>query len=69
MARGTRRVTPAIDEFFGVEKIKIISDSLDLSTTTYGINDEIKELEKKIAELSLRVSKPRRRIKTIRIRF
>ena len=79
MARGVRRTTPIIDEFFGTEetKTKIISNVLDkdltfasdLSVTTYGLKDEIKELEKKVAELSLRVPKPRRRIKSIRIRF
>ena len=78
MARGIRRTTPIIDEFFGTEKIKVTLDNLsdknitlasDLSTTTYGLKDEIKELEKKVAELSLRVPKPRRRIKSIKIRF
>lgn len=78
MARGIRRATPIIDEFFGTEKIKITSDSLndknitlasDLSATTYGLKDEIKELEKKVAELSLRDSKPRRRVKSIKIKF
>lgn len=38
-------------------------------TATHSIIDDIKELEKKVAELSLRVPKPRRRIKSIRIRF
>lgn len=78
MARELRRATPVIDEFFGTEKTKIISDVLnnknitfasDLSTTTYELKDEIKELEKKVAELSLRDPRPRRRVKSIRIRF
>lgn len=77
MARGVRRATPIVDEFFGTEKTKIISDVLDkgltfasdLSTTTYGLKDEIKELEKKVAELSLRDPRPRRRVKSIKIKF
>ena len=79
MARGMRRTASIIDEFFGTEetKTKIISAVLDkdltfvsdLSTTTYGLKDEIKELEKKVAELSLRVPKPRHRVKSIKIKF
>lgn len=76
MARGTRRTIPIIDEFTGME-VKAISNALDkgltfasdLSTTTYGLKDEIKELEKKVAELSLRDPKPRRRVKSIKIKF
>ena len=76
MAREIKRATPTINEFIGMG-VKAISDVLDkdltfasdLSVTTYGLKDEIKELEKKVAELSLRVPKPRRRVKSIRIRF
>lgn len=71
MTRKTRITTPIIEDI-------IIEPDLDtniglsphisnLTTTTYGIKDEIKELEKRVAELSLRVPKPRRRV--IKIRF
>lgn len=76
MARGVKRAIPTINEFIGMG-VKAISDVLDkdltfasdLSTTTYGLKDEIKELEKKIAELSLRDPRPRRRVKSIKIKF
>lgn len=76
MARGVRRTIPIINEFIGMG-VKSISDVLDkdltfasdLSTTTYGLKDEIKELEKKVAELSLRDPRPRRRVKSIKIKF
>lgn len=76
MAREVRRTIPTINEFIemGVKSISDVLDkdltfASDLSTTTYGLKDEIKELEKKVAELSLRVPKPRRRVKSIKIKF
>ena len=79
MARGQRRTVPLFEDaipvkvkedlvsvFYDTDKINLVSTTTD---TVYSLKDEVKELEKKVAELSLRVPKPRHRIKSIRIRF
>lgn len=51
------------------EGLAYISDGVATSTAVHSLADDIKKLEQDIAELSLRVPRTRRRIKSIRIRF
>lgn len=74
MARETWITTPIIKDIKDITIVPDLDTNIGLSphisnltTTTYEIKDEVKELEKRVAELSLRVPKPRRRV--IRIRF
>lgn len=73
MARGIRRTTPIMEDAnVDVTIANVLDTGLTFTadgTTTYSIIDDIKELEKKVAELSLMDSKPRRRIKSIKIKF
>lgn len=74
MARGMRRKIPIMED---ANVDVIISNVLDTGltftaddgTATHSIIDDVKELEKKVAELSLRNPKPRRRVKSIKIKF
>lgn len=84
MARGIRRTAPtqlediirltatttdSMSTFKDDRGLTYISDMANSTTAVHSFADDIKKLEQDIAELSLRVSKPRRRIKSIRIRF
>lgn len=72
MARGKRRMASLFEDAVSVDfKKNLASDEANfLSADTINpLSNEIKELEKKVAELSLKDSKPRRRVKSIRIRF
>ena len=73
MARGIRRTTPIMEDAnVDVTIANVLDTGLTFTangTATYSIIDDIKELEKKVAELSLRDSKPRRRVKSIKIKF
>lgn len=73
MVRGIRRTTPIIEDAnVDVTIANVLDTSLTFTadgTATHSIIDDIKELEKKVAELSLMDSKPRRRIKSIKIKF
>lgn len=73
MVRGIRRTTPIIEDAnVDVTIANVLDTGLTFTadgTTTHSIIDDIKELEKKVAELSLMDSKPRRRIKSIKIKF
>lgn len=73
MVRGIRRTTPIIEDAnVDVTIANVLDTGLTFTadgTTTHSIIDDIKELEKKVAELSLIDSKPRRRIKSIKIKF
>ena len=73
MAKGIKITAPIIEDITIAPdldtNIGLSPNISNLTTTTYNIKDDIKELEKKVAELSLRVPRPRRRIKSIRIRF
>ena len=72
MARGKRRMASLFEDAASVDfKKNLASDEANfLSADTINpLSNEIKELEKKVAELSLKDSKTRRRIKSIRIRF
>lgn len=79
MVRGKRRTVPFLEDampvkvkedlasvFYDTDKISLASATTD---TVYSLKDEVKELEKRVAELSLRVPKPGRRVKSIRIKF
>lgn len=73
MARGMRRTIPIMED---ANVDVTIADVLDTAltfvadgSTTHSIINDVKELEKKVAELSLRDSKPRRRVKSIKIKF
>ena len=72
MARGKRRMASLFEDAVSVDfKKNLVSDEANfLSADTINpLSNEIKELEKKVAELSLEDSKPSRRVKSIRIRF
>lgn len=73
MVRGIRRTTPIIEDAnVDVTIANVLDTGLTFTadgTTTHSIIDDIKELEKKVTELSLMDSKPRRRIKSIKIKF
>ena len=72
MARGKRRMASLFEDAVSVDfKKNLASDEANfLSADTINpLSNEIKELEKKVAELSLKDSKPRRRVKSIRIKF
>lgn len=73
MARGIRRTIPIMeDSNVDVTIANVLDTGLTFTadgTATHSIIDDIKELEKKVAELSLRDSKPRRRVKSIKIKF
>lgn len=73
MTRGKRRAALLFEDAMSMDfKKNLASDEakFTLSTDTINsLNNKIKKLEKKVAELSLEDSKPRRRIKSIRIRF
>ena len=73
MVRGIRRTTPIIEDAnIDVTIANVLDTGLTFTvdgTATHSIIDDIKELEKKVAELSLMDSKPRRRIKSIKIKF
>lgn len=79
MARGQRRTVPLFEDaipvkvkedlvsvFYDTDKINLVSTTTD---TVYSLKDEVKELEKRVAELSLRDPKSRRRVKSIKIKF
>lgn len=72
MARGMRRKIPIMEDANVDVTISNVLDTgltfiADDGTATHSIIDDVKELEKKVAELSLRDSKPR--IRSIKIRF
>lgn len=72
MARGKRRMASLFEDAVSVDfKKNLVSDEANfLSADTINpLSNEIKELEKKVAELSLEDSKPSRRVKSIKIRF
>ena len=73
MVRGIRRTTPIIEDAnVDVTIANVLDTGLTFTangTATHSIIDDIKELEKKVAELSLRDPKPRRRVKSIKIKF
>lgn len=72
MARGKRRMASLFEDAVSVDfKKNLVSDEANfLSADTINpLSNEIKELEKKVAELSLKDSKPRRRVKSISIRI
>lgn len=73
MARGMRRTIPIMEDAnVDVTIANVLDTGLTFVTdgsTTHSIINDIKELEKKVAELSLKDSKPRRRIKSIKIKF
>lgn len=73
MTRGIRRTTPIMEDAnVDVTIANVLDTGLTFTangTATHSIIDDIKELEKKVAELSLRDSKPRRRVKSIKIKF
>lgn len=70
MVRGMRRTIPIMEDAnVDVTIADVLDTAIDGAAVHYSITNDIKELEKKVAELSLRVPKPRRRIKSIRIRF
>lgn len=74
MARGKRRMASLFEDVDAVSvdfKKNLASNEANfLSADTINpLSNEIKELEKKVAELSLKDSKPRRRVKSIRIKF
>lgn len=75
MTRGKRRMASLFEDADAVSvdfKKNLASDEakFTLSTDTINsLNNKIKKLEKKVAELSLKDSKPRRRVKSIKIKF
>lgn len=73
MTRGKRRAALLFEDAVSVDFKKNLASNeanFTLSTDTINpLNNEIEELKKRIAELSLKDSKPRRRVKSIRIRF
>lgn len=73
MARGIRRTIPIMeDSNVDVTIANVLDTGLTFTAdgaATHSIIDDIKELEKKVAELSLRDPKPRRRVKSIKIKF
>ena len=73
MVRGKRRMASLFEDAASVDFKKNLASNeanFTLSTNTINpLNNEIEELKKRIAELSLKDSKPRRRVKSIRIKF
>ena len=73
MTRGKRSAALLFEDAISMDfKKKLASNEANFTLSIDTINplsNEIKELEKKVAELSLKDSKPRRRVKSIRIRF
>lgn len=74
MARGMRRTIPIMEDAnVDVTIANVLDTAVDGTAVHYSITNDItndiKELEKKVAELSLKDSKPRRRIKSIKIKF
>lgn len=73
MARGIRRTTPIMEDAnVDVTIANVLDTGLTFTaneTATHSIINDIKELEKKVAELSLRDPKSRRRVKSIKIKF
>ena len=77
MARGQRRTVPLFEDaipvkvkedlvsvFYDTDKINLVSTTTD---TVYSLKDEVKELEKRVAELSLRDPKSRRRARALKV--
>lgn len=74
MARGMRRTIPIMEDAnVDVTIANVLDTAVDGTAVhcsiTNDITNDIKELEKKVAELSLRDSKSRRRVKSIKIKF
>lgn len=73
MARGMRRTIPFMEDAnVDVTISNVLDTGLTFTadgTAIHSIIDDVKELEKKVAELSLRDPKSRRRVKSIKIKF
>ena len=74
MARGMRRTIPIMEDAnVDVTIANVLDTAVDGTAVHYSITNDItndiKELEKKVAELSLRDYKSRRRVKSIKIKF